>query len=118
MTDDDRQQRLLNQFLSQCETSCPACGYNLFQLTASRCPECGEQLLLQVACAEPKMAARIAGVIGLAAGAGLNGLLIVYALIRSICMGDHIVHEIRFLTVVGSGFVVEASALLLFLRLW
>ena len=118
MTVDDRQQRLLDEFLAERDVPCPACGYNLRQLTASRCPECGEELRLQIACAEPKMVAGIAGVIGLAAGAGLNGLLVIFILIRTVFLHDGGPDETRFWVVILSGFLVEGSALLLFLKFW
>ena len=73
-----RERSLLREFLADQDIQCPQCRYNLRSLTGDRCPECGEQLLLGVHLVEPKLAAPIAGIIGLAAGAGLNGLLIVY----------------------------------------
>jgi len=118
MTVDDRQQRLLVQFLAESDVPCPACGYNLRQLTASRCPECGEELLLQLALAEPRLAANLTGLIGLAAGAGLNGLLIVYALLRTLFMHDSILNDVQFWVIVGGGFLVEGLALVLWLLFW
>jgi hypothetical protein len=79
-----RERSLLREFLADHDVDCPQCHYNLRNLTGDRCPECGEQLALGVHLIEPRLAAPIAGVVGLAAGAGLNGLLIVYWLIVSI----------------------------------
>src|SRR5437016_1347309 len=69
---------LLQTFLADRDVPCPQCGYNLRDLRGSRCPECGEDLVLRVTVAEPRQAALIAGLVGLSAGAGLNGLLLVY----------------------------------------
>ncbi len=41
-------ERLLLDFLAGRDVACPACGYNLRDLTAPTCPECGEALVLQV----------------------------------------------------------------------
>lgn len=72
---------LLRTFLAGRDAPCPQCGYNLRDLLGERCPECGEQLVLRVKLVEPKLAAPIAGLIGLAAGLGLNALLLLYAAI-------------------------------------
>src|SRR4051812_12100108 len=68
-------------FVHDRDVSCPGCGYNLRNLRNDRCPECGEQLELGLRLAEPRQAAPIAGLVGLAAGMGLGGLLLVYAVI-------------------------------------
>src|SRR5947207_14609692 len=82
LPDTDASERsLLREFLADHDVACPQCQYNLRNLTGHRCPECGEELALGVYLVEPKLAAPIAGIVGLAAGAGLNGLLIVYWLI-------------------------------------
>ena len=73
-----RERSLLREFLTDHDVTCPQCQYNLRNLTGNRCPECGEQLALGVHLVEPKLAAPITGLVGLAAGAGLNGLLILY----------------------------------------
>src|SRR4051794_28546487 len=69
---------MLREFLAGRDAPCPGCGYNLRDLTGDRCPECGQELVLGVRLAEPKLAALLTGLIGLSAGAGLNGLLVVY----------------------------------------
>src|SRR5690348_16408064 len=76
-----RERSLLRDFLTDHDVTCPQCQYNLRNLTGDRCPECGEQLALGVHLVEPKLAAPIAGLVGLACGLGLNGLLILYWLI-------------------------------------
>jgi hypothetical protein len=40
---------LLLQFLSERDTPCPVCGYNVRAATSARCPECGRALQLGVA---------------------------------------------------------------------
>lgn len=40
---------LLVDFLAGRDVACPACGYNLRDLTSAVCPECGERLGLHVA---------------------------------------------------------------------
>ncbi len=39
---------LLLEFVRGRDVLCPACGYNLRNLTAARCPECNRELALQV----------------------------------------------------------------------
>src|SRR5882724_749530 len=75
---------LLRAFLVGRDVLCPACGYNLRDLLGERCPECGEEVVLQVGLVEPRHAAAIAGVIGLAAGAGMSGLLLVYLFVQAV----------------------------------
>ena len=108
---------LLRAFLDGRDTACPACGYNLRNLQGSRCPECGDELALRVGLVEPRQGALIAGLIGLAAGAGLSGLLILYVMLTELF------HRLRgpdarfwYLTI--GGFLVEGAAIVLWLRLW
>src|SRR5687767_1558739 len=72
---------LLTQFLADRDLPCPGCGYNLRNLTSPRCPECNQSLELAVRLTEPKQGWLIAGLVGLSAGAGLTGLLLLYGLI-------------------------------------
>jgi hypothetical protein len=112
--DDDA--RLLSEFLSTRDVPCPGCGYNLRHLASPRCPECAEQIRLGVHLAEPKQGLLIAGLIGLSAGAGLSGLLILYALIVSFTndFGSYG----RFLIVNAAGFLVFGAAMFLWLLHW
>ena len=68
----------LRNFLAGRDAPCPNCGYNLRDLTGDRCPECGQALILRIQLAEPKMAAFLTGLVGLSAGAGFSGLLLIY----------------------------------------
>src|SRR3954454_6328468 len=76
----------LLSFVRDRDVECPGCGYNLRNLCNDRCPECGEEIQLGVRLAEPKQAAPIAGLVGLAAGFGLGGLLLIYIAIVVIFM--------------------------------
>jgi hypothetical protein len=108
----------MSVYLAGRDVPCPGCGYNLRDLRGSRCPECGDALVLSVGLAEPKQAAGITGLIGLAAGAGLSGLLLVYALIRHFLFGDSFSGEDRFVLITVCGFVVEAAAVWIWLVTW
>ncbi|MCC7387843.1 MAG: hypothetical protein IT431_03655 [Phycisphaerales bacterium] len=71
---------MLRAFLAECDEPCPACGYNLRGLTGEACPECGEGLRLRVGMVEPRLGLFVAGLIGLAAGAGFHTILGILAL--------------------------------------
>ncbi len=68
----------LKQFLAGRDLACPRCDYNLRDLEGDRCPECGDQLKLAINPVQRKQAACLTGLMILAAGAGLNGLLTMY----------------------------------------
>lgn len=72
----DRDAELLRAFLAERDVACPGCGYNVRDLTSKRCPECGLELALQLALVEPKQAAFVAGLVGIGAGLGFNGLIL------------------------------------------
>jgi hypothetical protein len=114
VADDDAP--LLEQFLSTHDVPCPGCGYNLRHLTSARCPECAQEIKLGVHLAEPRQGWLIAGLIGLSAGAGLSGLLIVYGLIANMTTG--ISGLGRFFFANGVGFFLFATALFLWLHRW
>jgi predicted RNA-binding Zn-ribbon protein involved in translation (DUF1610 family) len=80
MTDADH--KFLVDYLRDRDETCPACKYNLRNLTGVRCPECGEELQLRVSPVEPRQAAPISGLVGVSMGLGLNALLLVYAAIE------------------------------------
>lgn len=109
---------LLTQFLSDRDLPCPGCGYNLRNLTSANCPECNQSLELAVRLTEPKQGWLIAGLVGLSAGAGLTGLLLLYGLIVIL-----FVHGVgsglgKFFIINGSGFLFFGPALYLWLRNW
>ena len=108
---------LLRRFLHGRDVTCPGCRYNLRDLTGYHCPECGQEIVLQLRLAEPRQAALLTGLVGLSAGAGLNGLLLIYwAIIRFfMSLGSP---DDRFLWTIGIGFLVHSAALAVWLRLW
>lgn len=111
--------QLLTGYLSGRDVNCPSCQYNLRDLQGSRCPECGDLLVLQVGLAEPRQAAGIAGLIGLAAGAGLNGLLLLYLAVRIIFLHDHFyVGMGSFVALNAGGLVAEGAAMFWWLKVW
>jgi hypothetical protein len=61
---------LLRAYLEHMDEPCPACGYSLRGLREEQCPECGEALYLRVTAAQPRMVTFLAGLLGLAFGAG------------------------------------------------
>ena len=78
---------MLRSFLAGRDEPCPQCGYNLRDLTGSRCPECGEELTLRLQPVDPRQAAALAGLICLAAGGGMNFLLLGYWVISVAFLG-------------------------------
>ena len=109
---DDNPDALLQRYLANRDVPCPQCRYNLRDLTGNRCPECGEELELRVSPAEPRQAAPIAGLVILAAGAGLNALLLLYAAILFV-QGQHRGWR-HFVKLNG----IEAAVMLLALCVW
>ena len=108
---------LLRQFLRGRDVTCPGCRYNLRDLTGDRCPECGQEVVLQLRLAEPRQAALLTGLVGLSAGAGLNGLLLVYWAILQFYMAFRSPDN-SFLWTIGIGFLIHAAALAIWLRQW
>lgn len=60
----------LRRYLTERDVPCPSCRYSLKGLTSDRCPECNQQITLGVQLVEPKLAAYIAVLIGLAGAIG------------------------------------------------
>lgn len=112
-TDQDR----LREFLTGRDVPCPGCSYNLRDLPGDRCPECGQELALGVRLAEPRLAALLTGLIGLSAGAGLNGLLVIYFFVVLLFRRQYGGYG-TFLWVNSTGLVVMAAALVAWLRYW
>ena len=109
--------QLLRQFLRARDVACPGCAYNLRDLTGQRCPECGQAIVLHLQLAEPRQAALLTGLIGLSAGAGLNGLLLVYYAIMLMMM-PYGPPDNRFLWTILTGFLVHALGVAAWLRYW
>jgi hypothetical protein len=108
---------LLTVFLADQDQPCPQCEYNLRNLQGTRCPECGEELVLRVNMVEPRQRLLITGLIGLSAGAGLNGLLLIYGLIQLI-QRPYFSGDGRFWILCGVGLLIEGGALIAWLLLW
>lgn len=102
-------------YLAGRDVPCPRCGYNLRNLASVNCPECGEELTLGVGLVEPKQAAAITGLIGLSAGAGLNGLLLICWIVISLRIKQGFTWFVPFN---ASGFIVTGVLLLFWLRGW
>jgi hypothetical protein len=78
VTEHDSRLEFLREFLAERDVPCPLCQYNLRALTGDTCPECGSEVSITVGLTEPRMAAFIAGVVGLASGVGFNTLMLVW----------------------------------------
>src|SRR5665213_3310054 len=114
----DAETNLLREYLTNADVPYPGCGYNLRGLPGAQCPECGDEIKLQIGLAEPRLAANIAGLIGLAAGGGFNGLLLIYIFIERVFLSAFIGSDLTFLRINVGGFCVEGFALFLWLRYW
>lgn len=106
---------MLLRYLAGRDVPCPRCDYNLRDLVGDRCPECGDQLVIRVNRVEPRIAALIAGLVGLSAGVGLNGLLLIYA---AFVMRLRNGMAMDFITCNAIGFLVEGIALWVWLKTW
>ena len=70
---------MLRGYLAERDEECPGCGYNLRDLTGTRCPECNQELVLRVGLAEPRMAWFVAGTVGISMGLGFCLMLTIWA---------------------------------------
>ncbi len=109
---------LLEQFLSAHDVVCPGCSYNLRGLKSDRCPECGDALELSLKLVEPRQAPLIAGLVGLSAGAGLGGLLLIYGVIVTMFLQRGGGSFLRFFVINGIGLAAHGAVLLLWVRHW
>ena len=109
---------MLRLFLTGRDVPCPQCDYNLRDLTGTRCPECGEELALRLQLGEPRQAAPIAGLVLLSAGAGLNGLLLIYLAAELILYDRGGGGWYRFAVLNGIGFAALGLCTVVWLKLW
>ncbi len=107
---------LLKAFLAEVSVPCPGCGYDLRGLPTASCPECNQALVLRVGLAEPRMRLYIAGMMGLAAGAGFSGLLLAYVVLMELYWGRGRGPWNEFALITGAGLIVEVSFLAAWLR--
>jgi len=75
---------LLSIFLRDRDVPCPACAYNLRDLTTSRCPECGHGVALGVGLAERNLKAWVTLLVVCCLGAGTGLVVIALIIIVSI----------------------------------
>ena len=109
---------MLKQYLGSRDVPCPHCNYNLRNLTSNVCPECGEEVTLRVQSLEPRQAAPIAGLVLLSAGAGLNGLLLIYWLTMVLYYDRSSGGWGSFFKVNAVGFVALGSCVAIWLKFW
>lgn len=72
--------RLLLEFLRDRDADCPACGYNLRNLTRPVCPECRETLALTVGYQKPRIGLFVATITP-SIFSGICGLIILFPLL-------------------------------------
>jgi hypothetical protein len=109
---------LLRVYLADRDVACPQCKYNLRNLAGANCPECGEDLRLRVSVLEPRQAAPITGLIFLTSGAGMNALLLLYAMIELFPRNAGSRGLDKFIWVNAVEFVVMGGAVALWLKQW
>jgi hypothetical protein len=104
-------QAQLRTFLADTDAPCPSCDYNLRGLTTDACPECNQRLTLRVGLAEPRQRAFIAALVGLAMGAGFDGLLLLYFAYMVTVHRRNAGGAGQFLLITGVSFLIQAPAL-------
>lgn len=114
-TDDN--DAMLRSFIATRDAPCPACGYNLRGLTGNRCPECGRRLVLAVGTTEPRLAAFIAGLVGLSSGLGFSALLLLYVLFEATLGRSGIMPSMLEVALLIAGAVVGAGGVAVWVRL-
>jgi hypothetical protein len=107
----DTQDSQLRQYLAQTDAPCPSCDYNLRGLTGEHCPECNQRLVLRVGLAEPRQRAFIAALLGLATGAGFNGLLLAYFVFMVLVERRNATGAGRFFLTTGVSMLILVPAL-------
>lgn len=72
MTEPNRDNQFLADWLADRDEPCPACGYSLLACTANNCPECGTPLKLAVSMEDPSPGGWLLAVIACALAAGFD----------------------------------------------
>ncbi len=97
-------------YLANSDHPCPNCSYNLRGLKASACPECNQELKLTIGLVDPKLGAWLAGVLGLAAGAGFSLLLMGFVFLELLSRGrSDIDGRILVFSIIAPGLVLGGS---------
>lgn len=112
----DDEFNMLTTFLGQRDVPCPGCKYNLRGLTGTRCPECDQELALQVGLVEPKIAAFVAGLVGISVGMGGATLLLMGILMSCVKYHKSVKLESDTLWSGMLGFVLSGASMAVWLR--
>jgi hypothetical protein len=83
MSTEAQRPHAVGEFLADRDVPCPACGYNLRDLSSARCPECGLALRLPLTARPSRGAAWWLGVVGIAGTAVALGDALVVSCLRS-----------------------------------
>ncbi len=78
---DSSEAAIVLEFVRERNVFCPACDYNLRNLTRPRCPECGQDLVLRVGVVEPKLGQWLLLSVPMLLTAGV-GTLLTYIMVR------------------------------------
>lgn len=79
--DEPRDDALLVEFLRERDADCPACRYNLRNLTSNRCPECGHRLALHVTAPDVRYGPLIGLIASLLAMTGVAFLFVIMCIV-------------------------------------
>lgn len=108
---------MLTAFLAAHDAPCPVCGYNLRALLGNRCPECGRPLVLAVGTTEPRLAAFIAGLVGLSCGLGFSAILLAWVVAEALFGRRGFFPSLLELALLVAGAVVGGIGVLAWVRL-
>jgi len=106
----------LRAFIANSDHPCPNCGYNLRGLRASACPECNQELKLTIGLVEPKLGAWLAGVLGLAVGAGFSLMMMGYLMFTAMLWATNPFQQADVIFVIVLPAVFMGACLLALLR--
>lgn len=103
---------LLTAYLAENDAPCPACGYNLRDLTTDRCPECSQRIVLSLKLQEPRTGPLIAAIAGLVTCSGAGAMLLAFVVCvmalhpRRMPQGEEFVMLVALplVALVGAGF--------------
>jgi len=113
----DADREILTRYLATRDVTCPACGYDLRELTSPRCPECGAELVLRLTLARPRQGVYINGIVALGAGVGFHALILAYVgwyYITDGYFGPGLLECVPLIV----GLALEGPALIVWARSW